>query len=138
MTLTVMEFVKKNEGFRSRPYHCTAGKLTIGFGRNLDDVGLSEGEAEFLLRHDLSRAEEDVVRVFGQAFDRFTRARQIALVDMMFNLGKTRFLGFRRMIEAIRAGDWGRAAEEAVDSRWYRQVGDRGVRVVQMLRGGRA
>lgn len=136
MSLTAMEFVKKNEGFKPHPYRCTAGKLTIGFGRNLDDVGISESEAEALLQLDLCRAKDDLIRIFGLGFGRFSRARQIALVDMMFNLGRTRFLGFSRMIREVRDGHWDRAADEAKDSRWYNQVGDRGEAVVRMLREG--
>ena len=45
--------LKIDEGFRGKPYRCTAGKLTIGFGRNLDDVGASVAESEMMLSVDL-------------------------------------------------------------------------------------
>ena len=33
--------LRRDEGCVLNPYRCTAGKLTIGIGRNLDDVGIS-------------------------------------------------------------------------------------------------
>ena len=42
----LLEHLKIEEGFRSFPYLCTAKKMTIGFGRNIEDVGVTEAEAE--------------------------------------------------------------------------------------------
>lgn len=61
---------------------------------------------------------------------------RMALIDMMYNLGKTRFLGFKRMIAAITAGDLHTASLEAIDSKWASQVGDRAVRDAELLKGG--
>ncbi|MFD2234837.1 glycoside hydrolase family protein, partial [Phaeospirillum tilakii] len=44
----------RDESLRLKPYRCPAGKLTIGIGRNLDDVGISREEAETLLDHDIA------------------------------------------------------------------------------------
>ena len=49
----LIEQLKRHEGKRLFPYHCTANKLTIAYGRNLDDVGVTEEEAELMLVNDV-------------------------------------------------------------------------------------
>ena len=135
MFLNLVSMLKRHEGFRGKPYHCTAGKLTIGYGRNLDDVGITEVEAEFLLKVDTLRATDSAGDIFPGILS-YTENRQIAIINMIFNLGKTRFKRFRKMIDAVNRGDWESAADEAIDSRWYKQVGARAVELVNLLREG--
>lgn len=134
-TEDAVSFVKSNEGFRRDLYMCSAGKLTIGYGFNIEDRGISERQADLILRDQLIECVVDLREIFPSWY-LFTDHRHIALIDMMFNLGRARFVGFRKMIAAIKAHDWGKAADEAKDSRWYNQVGKRGRRVVYMLRVG--
>jgi lysozyme len=56
------------------------------------------------------------------------------LVNMAFNLGRTRLKGFKNMLEAVERHDYGTAADEMVDSKWYRQVKRRGVELVNTMR----
>ena len=135
MFTKLISTLKRHEGFRSKPYRCTAGKLTIGYGRNLDDVGITEVEAEFLLKVDMLRATDDAHDIFPAILD-YTQNRQMALINMVFNLGKTRLRKFRNMIDAVNRGDWESAANEAIDSRWYGQVGSRAIELVNLLREG--
>ena len=51
--IDLMESLKSQEGLRCKPYKCTSGKLTIGYGRNLEDVGISQKEAEYLFENDV-------------------------------------------------------------------------------------
>lgn len=121
-----------HEGLKYKPYQCTAGKFTIGVGRNLDDVGIDRKEAMMMLDHDIERACYDLHSIFGDGSD-MDSTRQVALVDMIFNLGKTRFLGFKKFIKAVQGKDWARAAMEMENSRWFRQVGTRAVRLKDMI-----
>ncbi len=123
-----------DEGLRLKPYRCTAGKLTIGIGRNLDDVGISEEEAIFMCERDISRCVVSAETIFKE-FWYFSEERQRAIVNMIFNLGESRFKTFGKMIAAIRAKQWDQAALEAKSSKWYNQVGSRAVRIVKMLEG---
>jgi len=132
---TPLEMLKRHEGLRLFPYQCSANKTTIGYGHNLTDKGISEKEALDMLVHDMESAMRDVHQIFPE-YSSYSQNRRLALLDMVFNLGKTKFLGFRRMISAILDEDWDRAAAEALDSRWYTQVGNRGVEVVNMLLKG--
>lgn len=125
--------LKRHEGFRSKPYRDTADVLTIGYGRNLDAVGISEIEAHDLLTADVQVALQGARRTVPQ-FEQIGPVRQEALVNMVFNLGLPRFRGFKRMLAAIAVDDWDRAADEALDSKWARQVGARAREIAAMLR----
>jgi lysozyme len=132
MNNLLIDMLKRHEGFRSKPYRCTAGKLTIGYGHNLEDVGVSEAEALVLLYNDIDRASQDVRSILPE-FDSFSISRQNALVDMMFNLGKTRFVLFKKMIRAIKNKDWWEASRQAKDSKWHNQVGERALEIENLL-----
>lgn len=125
--------VKRHEGLRLKPYRCTAGKLTIGYGRNLEDVGITEREADILLERDIAVAKQELARVLPESAD-LGEARYAALVDMVFNLGIARFQGFRKMIAAVKAGDFETAAREMLHSRWAQQVGKRAVEDWHMMK----
>lgn len=124
-----------HEGLRLKPYRCTAGKLTIGVGRNLDGKGISKEEALFLLRNDIVTVTTQL-----QKYDWYINAdpiRRKVLIDMAYNLGITGLLQFRRMIAALERGDYENAADQMLDSRWAEQVGYRAVRLAEMMRSGR-
>lgn len=121
---------------RLLPYTDPVGKLTIGYGRNLEDVGLSQTEADFLLDNDI----DDRVRALAfhlPWFATLDEVRQRALVDMAF-MGTAKLLGFRKMLSALERGDYETAALEALDSRWAEQVKGRADTVARMLRTGEA
>lgn len=135
----VNEVIKLGEGSviengKHRPYQCPADKLTIGWGHNLEDNGINDVTAEFLLSEDVFIATQDLKAVLGSdVWMSLSEVRNAALVDMIFNLGRPTFSKFQNMIAAIKAADWQKASAEAIDSRWYRQVGSRGQRIVKML-----
>ncbi len=106
------------------PYKCPAGKLTIGIGRNIQEVGISEAEAEFMLENDIAAAVELCRRMFP-VFDSLDDVRQEVLVNMMFNMGYATFSQFKRFQSAVNAGDWTLAAKSMEESRWYKQVGQK-------------
>lgn len=87
-----------HEGMREKPYQCTAGKTTIGVGRNLDDVGISEDEAMYLLHNDMVGTVRELVAVYPGFSDQLP-ARQVALIDFVFNLGITRAQKIQKVLE---------------------------------------
>ena len=135
--MTALQQIMRHEGFRSKPYVDTVGKLTIGYGRNLGDTGISKKEANYLLRKDYQTAKADARSVFGNAFDVLNRPRQAVIVNMAFNLGLSRLKRFKRMLRAIRRGNYVVAAVEMLDSRWAKQVGDRATELAKQMRTGR-
>ena len=121
-----------HEGLRLKPYHCPAGKLTIGIGRNLEDKGITEKEALMLLENDIKECLEDLKTIFNK-FDMLPESAQRVLVDMRFNLGHEGFRKFKNMIKAVKQQDFHSAAREMRDSLWYHQVGERADRLTKMM-----
>ena len=132
------EYIKRNEGLSLKPYRCTKEKLTIGWGRNLDDRGISRNEAEVLLSNDLEITFRCLTTVFGyELLKDLTHNRRLALVDMMLNLGAPRFWSFKNMIQAVKDGWWDKAAYEILDSKYARiDVPHRAKRNSELMRKG--
>jgi lysozyme len=128
----IKDFIIKHEGVSLKPYYCPAGKLSIGVGRNLQDNGITYDEVVYLLENDIDRCIRELRTIFKD-FDELPENIQIVLIDMIFNLGKTRFLKFKKMIQAIKDRDFKKASEEAKNSRWCGQVGKRCDDVVEMF-----
>ena len=131
----ITELLVQHEGMRLKPYKCTAGKLTIGVGRNLDDVGITNYEAMALLKNDIARVKQEL---YGNLpyFEALDETRQVVLIDMCFNLGISRLLKFKKMFLALNAGLYDVAASEMLDSRWAKQVGKRALELSIMMKGG--
>lgn len=128
--------LERHEGLRLKPYRDTVGKLTIGIGRNLDDVGITRDEAEMLLDTDMDEVERYLSTV--DEYLALDRVRQTVLANMCFNLGFYGLMQFKRMWAAIGRKDWGLAASEMLNSRWAKQVGARAVELSDAMRTGEA
>lgn len=134
ITKALIDSVKVGEGLRLKPYRCTAGKLTIGYGRNLDDVGISNEEAELLLKNDLEKAEKEAEKF--PVYSKLNQARKDVLIEMVFNLGFSRLSCFKKMFAALEKGDYSEAANQMLDSNWHKQVGKRAERLAYFMRIG--
>ena len=128
--------LRLHEGERLKPYRCTAGKLTIGIGRNLDDRGITSEEAAMLLANDIADMVREVIRALPWVA-KLDEVRQRVLIDMAFNLGIVGLLAFKRTLAAIQAGQYQQAASMMLDSRWARQVGQRADRLSVMMATGK-
>lgn len=127
--------LKRDEGVRVKPYRDTVGKLTIGVGRNLDDVGISEAEADFLLETDIARAVASLDKNIPW-WRALTDSRQRVLINMAFNMGIGSLLGFKNTLSMIQSGRYSEAADAMLESKWAKQVGDRANRLAEMMRIG--
>jgi len=131
--MSAIDQIKKDEGFRGKPYKCTANKTTIGYGRNLDDKPLTEEEAEYLLNNDL---KEITFRLAQFSFySKISPDRRAVLINMAYNLGIAGFCKFKNMINALIQGDFELAANEMLNSKWAVQVGLRAERLAKQMRG---
>lgn len=132
------QMTKDFEGLRLKPYKCTAGKLTIGYGRNLEDVGITSTEADMLFERDFAVAESEVIRLckeYGIDTNNLIEQRFYVLTDMMFNLGYTRLSQFKKLFQALKNGLYEDAAREMMDSLWAKQVGNRAVTLYNLMKG---
>lgn len=132
----LQEEIERDEGRRNKPYECTEGFLTIGVGWNLDANGLPDDIIDELLNRSLLQASKDCESLYANWYQ-IDAVRQRVLINMAFNLGKNGLSKFKKMNAAIHRGDWDKAAEEMMDSRWSQQVGDRAKRLHVMMRTGK-
>lgn len=116
-------------------YTDTVGKVSGGIGRNLTDRGFSDDEIDLMYANDIKMAEKDA-RALVPGFDLLNDVRQEVVMNMSFNMGYTRLSGFKRFISALNSSDFDGAADEMRTSKWYGQVGQRGVRLVNAMRMG--
>jgi len=127
------KMLEVDEGLRLKPYRCTAGKLTIGVGRNLDDVGISKATAYQMLDEDILSAEKICRRIFGDQYDQWSENRKLGWVNLAFNLGYGSLLQFKNTIRAARVSDWSEVEKGLRGSLWFRQVKGRAERVISMI-----
>lgn len=131
--MSLINDLKRDEGLSLTPYRDSEGLLTIGYGTLIEEI--SEVEALWLLNHRFELIKTE-------AFDKFdwltslSDNRRSAILNMTYNLGVPRFSGFEKMIAAIEDEDYALAADEALDSKWARQVGARAERIAEKLRQG--
>jgi lysozyme len=126
--------ITKHEGKKLFPYIDSENILTIGVGHNLEAKGISEAVCAMMLDEDLSDSIKDAKTFWW--FDLLDSVRQEVVVNMIFNLGLSRFRGFTRTINAIENNQWERAAAEMLDSKWARQVGRRASELATAMRVG--
>jgi len=131
----LIETLKRHEGVKDTLYKCTADKWTIGVGRNLEDVGLSEDEIDYLLQNDIERTKNLIER-YMPWYNDLDEVRQEALINFVFNVGIGTAMKFKNAMAALEAHDYDTAAIEMMDSNWAKQVGNRAIEVTEMIRTG--
>jgi lysozyme len=146
-TQRVIEQLKRHEGLRLYVYDDATGREirkgsrvqghpTIGVGRLLTSArGLSTIEIEMLLENDIEVVVDELNRNVPW-WNELNEARQAVMVNLCFNLGWPRLSLFENMLDAAEKGNWDRASDELMDSKWFSQVGLRGLELVEQLRTG--
>ena len=123
-----------DEGYRKHPYEDTEHKLTIGVGRNLDDVGLRDDEIKLMLANDVKVVRDQLIHV--DWYRNLNEPRQHVIENMVFNLGWPKFMGFKKTIAFIIQRRYADAADEMLRSKWASQVKDRALRLASIMRNG--
>jgi lysozyme len=118
----------QDEGLRLKPYRCTAGRLSIGVGRNLEDRGIGESEALLLLDNDIKDFWEQL-RGRLPWLEKAPERVQEVVVNMAFNLGVNGLLGFKETLALMQTEKYDEAARAMLASKWARQVGKRAERL---------
>ena len=124
----------RHEGLRLKPYKCSANKLTIGVGRNIEERGISQGEAYYMLDNDIVICIAELEANYPELMQNLSENRKGVLVNMCFNLGISRLRGFKNMFKALEKGDFMEAANQMLDSRWSKQVGERSYELADIMR----
>lgn len=140
----IIQLIVLNEGFRGSPYDCgtgdpvkgKVGKITIGYGRNLQDVPLVKDEALFLLNRQLNLVINQTLDKLGFLYDKLNEARKAVLIDMAYNMGINGLLTFKNFLFALENDNFDLAAAEMIKSKWWNQVGKRAIRLRKMILTG--
>lgn len=148
--------LKLHEGYRAKTYMDTTGHPTVGIGFNLDrsdaevrlrSVGadyhavlngeseLTDEQAAELLKQDIEQAEKDAQRLVF-VYDELDDVRQRVIVDMVYNLGAYGFSKFKTTIKYICHGNYDKAADNMLKSKWATQVKGRARILASMMRRG--
>ncbi len=107
--------IKADEGIRLHPYADTAGKQSIGYGRNLTDNGIDIDEAEAMLDKDLAKLIV-AVPLRWSPFTTLDNVRQTVILNIAYNAGVNGLMLFRHMLAACARGDFETAAAEIRNS----------------------
>lgn len=147
----IVQQIRMEEGWRNTVYKDSVGLATIGFGHNISGRKLtrieherlfpgyqyhisieqmidywkknplSEEDGVYLLKQDIEIARQDCVIIFGKLWDDIPQEKKVPLVDMAFNLGLSRLMGFRKMIAAVKESNWKEAGNQIRNSRAHKQ-----------------
>lgn len=133
--INLLEQLKRHEGFRHTAYQDTVDVWTIGYGTNLQELQISESQAESWLIKGMLEAEIDLLRAFP-IVQTISATRQKVLINMTYNMGIRRLAGFKKMWMAIGNKDIEEVCCQMKDSRWFNQVGSRAVELIEQMRAG--
>lgn len=134
-----VEWLEDFEGYEPVPYLDSVGIETVGIGRNLEvhpfdkeelhDIEANNGEWAHVCAVEWCYSELQGIRqslvigapwVVEQPID-----VRLILTDMAYNLGLGGLWNFKKMLKAMKEGDYQTAAEELKDSKYFRQTGRR-------------
>lgn len=139
MTDKIIELLRRHEGVKAHAYRCTANKITVGVGRNIDPeggLGLSDDEIDYLLTNDINR----VIVELGQAFEWFSaldEVRRDAMINLCFQLGLPTLLKFRNFLAEMSEGNYELASPHLLDSLYARQTPARANEIAEMIVSGK-
>lgn len=146
------DLIKEAEGFSGIEYLCPAGYRTIGYGRNLETNPLTSSELAKTFRtqdgklsiNEITASEwltSEVLEIVNKCegkewFEYLGFERKGVVIDTIYNIGMSRWNGFKKCQSALKEKNFGTASLELKDSKWYNQVGLRGKRNVEIMKFG--
>lgn len=131
--MDLFTYIKQHEGLRLKPYTDTTGHITIGYGTNISEISEAEAHSLFSLR--LMKITEELYKKLPW-IKNLSNQRQMALIDMSYNMGVPKLLQFHDMLESIHAGKFEQAAKDMLNSRYAKQVPSRANSNAKLIREG--
>ena len=140
---TLRKELEIDEGVKHEIYLDHLGLPTFGIGHLItksdeeygEDVGtpVSDDRVKECFESDVKQVIKDCQILYND-FNDLPEEAQLIIANMMFNMGRPRLSKFKGMKRGVDARDWNQAADEMVDSRWYKQVTNRANRLVERMR----
>ena len=136
--VALMADLRRDEGVRYSAYQDSLGYWTIGCGRLIDarfGDGLTPEEVDYLLENDVADTAREVYAAWPWVAG-LDAVRRRVLMNMAFNLGVPKLKLFKATLAAVAQGDYVKASEQMLKSRWAGQVGARAQRLARMMATG--
>ena len=138
--MSLIDQIKKDEGFCRYAYKCTAGKWTIGYGLNIDPdesgPGISEKFALMILNEHVTEVTRQLWNRIPDVMSQLDPARQDVLVMMAYQMGVAGLMKFKKTLDYLKNKQWDKAGEEMLDSAWAKQTPLRAKRLSNMIVSG--
>ena len=131
----LIDTLRRHEGVEHKVYEDTMGIKTIGVGRNLESVGLSDEEIDYLLVNDIDRTKK-LIDQYLPWWTNLNEVRQEALINFVFNVGIGTAQKFKNAMKHLEEGNYEESADEFLNSNWAKQVKGRAIEVTDMIRTG--
>lgn len=141
LTQQIIDHFKFEEGYRTDSYLDTEGYWSVGVGHMLGkdpkyaNITWTDAQIMNQFQADMDAAYTEICNIFSQ-YDSFSANVQLALLDMVYELGEHGLSEFHTMIADINAGNWFAASTDALNSKWAKQVPTRAQRDAALLAGG--
>lgn len=132
--MSLKERIKQHEGKRNTPYKDSEGILTVGYGRNLRDVPFSDDEVDLMFENDFRRAVDRAESFF--VYHALNEVRRGVLIEMIFQMGAKGVAKFVKFLDAAAEGDWQKAHDEMLDSKWAEQTPERAEKLAKIFLNG--
>jgi lysozyme len=129
----LLESIKKHEGFVEHVYDDSLGIPTIGYGFAIKDLVLEEDLCDEILLRKLRILGKSVMGKFP-FFDSLPSDCKTVLMEMCYQLGVTGVSKFKKALKAMEDGDWEKAADEMLDSKWAKQTPNRAKEMSNIIR----
>ena len=129
----LLESIKHHEGFVGHVYDDSLGIPTIGYGFAIKDLVLEEDLCDEILLRKLRILGRSVMSKFP-FFDSLPSDCKTVLMEMCYQLGVTGVSKFKKALKAMEDGDWEKAADEMLDSKWAKQTPNRAKEMSDIIR----
>ena len=131
--MSLIESIKKNEGYVKMVYKDSLGIDTIGYGFAIKDLELDEDICDEILLRKLKDLEQQVNRKFGW-FKYMPPNIKDVVMEMSYQLGVTGFSKFKKTIAFLQDKQWQEASVEMLDSLWAKQTSNRANQLADIVR----
>ena len=140
------EEIKRHEGEVLEIYEDSLGYKTLGVGHLIQKKDLEfnlpvgtpviQEVVDLYYEDDFNKHLKETIDLISEKeFENLPEPIQHVLVNMCFNLGKSRLSAFKNMLKAVKAKDWKEMANQMEDSKWFNQVGRRGKELIELVLG---
>lgn len=130
--MSLIDEIKKHEGYRDSVYQCTEGYDTIGYGFAIKDLKLSKEICDIILAEKIAKLQFDISNKFEWFEDSPNLVKDV-VTNMCYQLGLSGFSKFKQTIYYLETEQYEEASIECLDSLWAKQTPNRAKELSEQL-----